>query len=235
MLRRASDFTGYTIEATDGMVGHISDILFEDQNWKLRWFVINTGSWLIGRKILIHPNALERPDIRQRAFPVSLTKYQVEASPDLRSDQPVSLQMDQDFSDYYGYSSLWGDGYYGDSGPGLFGNGMSRVVTEPRVEVSNPGDCQLLSIAATTGFQIHALDGDIGHLDDFLINDESWTIESAVVVTNNWGFGKHVLVSPTDIRATNVPDRYVPINLTRYKIKCSPSWQEPDWSDRPSH
>lgn len=228
MRRRASDFTGYTIEATDGKVGHISDILFEDQTWKVRWFVIDTGSWLIGRRILIHPAALERPDIRNRAFPVSLTKYQVEASPDLRSDQPVSLQMDQDLSDYYGFSSLSGGGNYGSFGSGLLGDGMSRGVMERRPYVSNPGDCQLLSVASTTGFQIHALDGDIGHLDDFLLDDESWTIEFAVVATNNWGFGKHVLVSPADIKSTNVPARYVPINLTRYAIKCSPSWQHPN-------
>ena len=230
MQRRASDFTGYSIEAIDGTVGHISDILFEDQNWKLRWFVVNTGSWLIGRQILIHPDALQPADIRNRAFPVSLTKCQVEASPDLRSDQPVSLQMDQDLSDYYGYSSLIGDGLYGGLGLGLLGDGTSRVITDPRLAAPSRDDHQLLSIGATTGFQIHALDGDIGHLDDFLVDDEDWTVTFAIVATKNWGFGKHVLVSPSDIQATNVFARYVPVNLTRYAIKCRTSWQEPDWS-----
>jgi hypothetical protein len=233
MQRRASDFTGYTIEASDGKVGVVSDILFEDQNWKLRWFVINTGSWLMGRKILIHPAALERPDIGQRAFPVSLTKLQVEASPDLRSDQPVSGQMDQDLSDYYGYSSMWGDSYYGGQGLDLFGDGASEPRAGQTFAPSGADDRQLLSIAEITGFPIHALDGDIGHLDDFLVDDGSWTIEFAVVATKNWIGGRHVLISPADIRATNVPERYVPITLTRYKIKCSPSWKAPDWSDRP--
>jgi len=233
MQRRASDFTGYTIEATDGKVGSISDILFEDQNWKLRWFVINTGSWLMGRKILIHPTALEPPDIRQHAFPVSLTKLQVEASPDLRSDQPVSRQMDQDVSDYYGYTSIWGDGYYGDMGLGVFGERAYGAKPKHAFVAPNKDEHQLLSVADIKGFQIHALDGDIGHLDDFLINDESWTVDFAVVATRNWGMAKHVLISPMYIKETDWLAGYVPVALTRYKIRSSPSWRAPDWSDRP--
>jgi hypothetical protein len=234
MLRRTSAFTGYTIEASDGKVGFVSDILFEDQDWKLRWFVINTGPWLLGRKILIHPSALERPDVRQRAFPVSLTKAQVEASPDLASDQPVSRQVDQDFSDYYGFTSGWGNGSDSVQALGLLGAGLSSLRAKPLFTEPNDDDRQLLSIAAITGFQIHALDGDIGHLDDFLVEDDSWTIEFAVVATKNWGFGRHVLIAPEDIQPTNFDARYVPINLTRYKIKCSPSWREPDWMDHPT-
>ena len=233
MQRRTSAFTGYTIEAVDGKVGFISDILFEDQTWKLRWFVVNTGSWLLGRKILIHPSALERPDIRQRAFPSSLTKVQVEASPDLKCNQPVSRQIDQDFSNYYTFLSGWGDDCYGGQSVGLLGSGASNSRSVPRVPVLEDDERQLLSIASMMGFSIHALDGDIGHLEDFLVEDESWTIEYAVVATKNWGFGRHVLISPTDIRTTNFLAEYVPINLTRYKIKCSPSWREPDWMDHP--
>ncbi len=233
MQRRASAFTGYTIEASDGKVGIISDVLFEDQNWKLRWFVINTGSWLMGRKILIHPAALDRPDVMLRAFPVGLTMSQVEESPDLRSDQPVTRQMDRDLSAYYGYSSMLGDSYYDDPGFSLFGDNASVVGPEPPRASSGADEHQLLSVAEITGFQIHALDGDIGHLDDFLVDDESWTIEFAIVATSNWGFGRHVLISPADIRETNFALRYVPVCLTRYKIKSAQSWQEPNWADHP--
>jgi hypothetical protein len=116
MQRRVSAFNGYTIEATDGNVGFVSDILFEDNNWKLRWFVVDTGPWLLGRKILIHPAALGRPDIRLRAFPVTLTKVQVDASPDISSDQPVSGQMDQNLNTYYSDSSMYGGGFYSADG-----------------------------------------------------------------------------------------------------------------------
>jgi len=225
MQRRASGFNGYTIEAPDGCVGSVSDMLFADNDWALRWFVINTGSWLLGRKILIHPQALGRPDIRQRAFSVALTKTRVEASPDISSDSPVSRQMGVN---PYGDYAAWNGDEFGLSA-GIMPAGNIWQNQPP----AQPGDPHLRSVAEVTGYHIHALDGDIGHLEDFLIDDESWKIDSAVVDTKNWGFGSHVLVSPAEMNEVNWAERYIRVELTRYKIKCSPSWKDPDWKDSP--
>jgi hypothetical protein len=234
MQRRVSAFKNYTIEAPDGNVGYISDILFEDNDWNLRWFVINVGSWLSGRKLLIHPAALGRPDIRQRAFPVTLTKAEVEASPDITADQPVSLQMEQQQQAYYAYSPMWDAGAYGGNGFGLSDGMMSNIGGRMHYDTGPAGDPHLRSLAEVVGYHIHALDGDIGHLDDFLVDDETWKLEFIVVDTKNWGFGKHVLISPAQIKDIDWGSRYVRIDLTRYMIKSSPSWQEPDWSDPPA-
>jgi hypothetical protein len=232
MQRRASSFNGYTIEAVDGNVGVICDLLFDDSNWSLRWFVINTGSWLSNRQILIHPSELEPPDIRHRAFPVALTRVQVEASPEISSDAPLCLQMDQGLNIYCDYSPALTEGVYGIDRYGLSGDtafgsgGLSSVRAAPT------GDPHLRSLTEVTGYHIHALDGDIGHLEDFLIDDESWRIDYAVIDTKNWGFGKHVLVSPAEIKEINWAGRNIHLELTCYKIKCGTSWTEPDWSDR---
>jgi hypothetical protein len=233
MQRRASAFKGYTIEAIDGKVGSITDILFEDDNWRLRWFVINTGAWLAGRKILIHPSSLQQADIRQRAFPVTLTMTQVEAGPDIRSDEPISRQMDHALNDYYGYEPAWGGGLYGGAGYGLSSGSLAQANGWRNRDAALTGDQHLRSLDEVTGYHIHALDGDIGHLEDFLIDDESWKIDYAVVNTKNWGFGKHVLVAPAEVKEIDWAGRYMRLELTRYNIKCSPSWKEPDWSDRP--
>lgn len=231
MQRRVSAFKGYTIEAPDGSVGSISDILFEDDTWKLRWFVINTGSWLTGRKILLHPSALGQPDVMQRAFSIALTMAQVEASPELSSDLPAGMQMYQVPNDYYDWNQSWiGGTYYGDgmglsTGPGYTTSGRRTYETPPN------GDLHLRSLAEVTGYHVHALDGDIGHVEDFLVEDETWTVAYALVDTRNWGFGKHVLVAPAEITEFNWAERYIRVELTRYKIKCSPSWTEPDWSE----
>ena len=160
MQRRLSAFNNYTIEAPDGNVGYVSDILFEDNSWKLRWFVITAGSWLFGRKLLIHPTALERPDIRQRAFPVTLTKAQVEASPEINRDPPVTVQMQQNLNACYAYSPIMDIGAYGGYGAGSADGNFWR-----QNDAAQAGDPNLRSLAEIVGYHIHALDGDIGHLE----------------------------------------------------------------------
>jgi sporulation protein YlmC with PRC-barrel domain len=233
MQRRASAFKGYTIEASDGKVGSVTDLLFDDRSWTLRWLVINTGSWLSGRKVLIHPRTLEPADIAERAFPVKLTQREVQDSPDLASDAPVTMQMDKALNTYYGYPGSWSGGGYGDGYAGSSGN--VSWTNSPSSDAAEPdGDPHLRSLNEVTGYRIHALDGDIGHLDDLLLDNETWAVEYVVIDTKNWGFGKHVLVSPAEISEIDWGARDIHVDLTCYKIKSSPSWQEPNWSDRPA-
>ncbi len=232
MQRRLSAFNGYTIEAPDGNVGYISDILFEDDHWKLRWFVISTGSWLLGQKVLIHPSVLGRPDVRQRAFPVTQTRLQVQANPDISTDPPVTRQMAHNGYQDYAYDPAAGQDYYsgvdfGFSG-GVMGGGRQNLPAAPA------GDKTLRSIAEVRGYHIHALDGDIGHVEDFLVDDETWQMDSVLIDTKNWGFGKQVLVSVAELKEVNWSGRFIRLALTRYKIRSSPSWQDPDWSDPPA-
>ena len=57
-------------------------------------------------------------------------------------------------------------------------------------------DPHLRSSAAVTGYHIQATDGDIGHVEDFLLDDRSWTIRFMVVDTTNWWAGEKVLIAP---------------------------------------
>jgi hypothetical protein len=203
--------------------------LFQDNDWEVRWFVINVGTWLSGRELLIHPTALGPPDIRQRAFPVALMKAAVEATPDISNDPPVFRQMEQNQKAYYAYSPVWASGVYSGEGLGLY-DGMTATTHA----AAPAGDPHLRSLGEVVGYHIAALDGDIGHLEDFLLDDETWRIEFAVVDTSNWGFGKHVLVAPKEIKSIDWSGRSIGLELTRYNIKSGPSWQEPDWSERPA-
>jgi hypothetical protein len=226
MQRRLSAFNKYTIEAPDGNAGYVTDSLFADNDWKLRWFVINAGSWLFGNNLLISPASLGRPDIRQHAFPVTLMKAQVKASRSINSDQPISLQMED--------PNAWADNQQNWDADGFVSNGFgSSYGLMSQHEAVPAGDPHLRSLAQLIGYNIHALDGDIGHLEDFLVDDETWQIEHAVIDTKNWGSGKHVLVPVTQIKSVNWGGRYIRIDQTRYTIKCSPSWEEPDWSNPP--
>jgi hypothetical protein len=94
MLWSASSLNGYTIEASDGRVGIVHDLLFDDIDWIIRWLVVNTGDD-VDHKVLLPFSALGIPDASLRQFPVNLTIEQVRNSPDVETDLPVSRQIEE--------------------------------------------------------------------------------------------------------------------------------------------
>ena len=241
MLNVISSLKGFDIQAKDGSLGTVSDFLFDDSTWKVRWLVVDTGRWLSGRKVLIHPSAVGCADYGARELTVALTKAQVEDSPDIARDRPVSQQMQSDLYGYYGWDPLWGGGMYGGgmyggamggiasplSGRAYFGAGAVREAE--RAEASHDdgrdeGDPHLRSISEVTGYHVHATDGDIGHVENFLVDSESWGVRYLIVNTSNWWVGQHVLMSPHAVKDVDWSDRHIRLDVTRDKVKSSPSW-----------
>src|SRR5271169_4173869 len=112
MLWHASAINGYAIEASDGDIGTVSDFLFDDASWLIRWLVVDTGNWLSGRKVLLPSSVLGHIDRAGQKFSVRLTMEQVKDSPDIDTDRPVSRQMETNIYDYYGWSPYWGNGFF---------------------------------------------------------------------------------------------------------------------------
>ncbi len=232
MLNAISSLRDFDIQAKDGSLGSVSDFLFDDSTWKLRWLVVNTGGWLSGRKVLVHLSAVVSVQNEARQVIVSLTKQQVEESPDILQDRPVSRQMENDLYGYYGWDPLWGGGMFGGnfgaiasplSAPTYFGTAAMRDAERGGADLAG-GDVHLRSTTEVTGYHVHATDGDIGHVQDFLIDDASWGIRYLIVDTSNWWVGQHVLISPYAVRSVDWSERHVRLDLTREKIKSSPSW-----------
>jgi hypothetical protein len=107
MLWSAVAIKGYAVEASDGQIGTVNDILFDDKNWLTRWMVVHTGSWAFGRKVLLPRSALGKPIKNLRQFPVDLTRQQVKDSPDVDVDLPVSRQMEMSVYRYYSWPPYW--------------------------------------------------------------------------------------------------------------------------------
>ena len=107
MLRSVSQLRHCTLQAEDGEIGSVYDVLFDDEFWILRYLVVDTGRWLSGRKVLLIPGVLGEPAWPERRLPVSLTRSQVEGSPDIDSDKPVSRQHETELNDYYGWPTYW--------------------------------------------------------------------------------------------------------------------------------
>jgi len=236
MLQLGSALKGYAIEASDGRIGTANDFLFDDRTWKVRWLVANTGNWLTGRKVLVHPSAIGHSDYERRELSVTLTKAQVEGSPDIQQDQPVSQQMESSLHHYYGWDPNWGGSYFG---MGMGAMDLPYYDAAPMRENTNivlgsdDGDPHLRSIAAVTGYHTHATDGQIGNVEDFLIDNATWGIHYLIIHTRNWWPGQHVLVSPYAVKAINWSGREVRLDVSRDQVKSSPPWSPLDMIDEP--
>jgi hypothetical protein len=246
MLRNASGINGYAIAASDGELGTVSDFLFDDANWLVRWLVVDTGKWLSGRKVLLPTSVLGHLDPKRREFSVRLTMQQVKDSPDIDAEQSVSRQMETNVYDYYGWSPYWGTGFnMGGFGylPGgnsyLTGSMAASAASEAGVLAEenppprrNDGDPHLRSIEAITGYHIRARDGEIGHVEDFLIEDADWSIHYLVVDTKNWWPGKKVLISPRSVGEIDWTDKLVNLDVDRQRVKDSPAYDASTTVDR---
>jgi hypothetical protein len=234
MLLVESALKTYLVEADDGSIGSVSDCLFDTTNWKLRWLVVDTRSWLIGRKVLLHPSVFGSPDSDNRRLPVHLTKAQIKASPPITFDLPVSAQMEESVFGYYGWDSDWGGrGYFAGYPTPRDGEAalLDRPGTEPTTGVGD-GDPNLRSMAAMEGYHVEATDGEIGHIENFVIDDADWDIRYLIIDTRNWWFGQHVLMSPFAVRDINWVDRNVTLNVSRDQVKNSPPWKPVDVIDK---
>ena len=225
MLNKAKTLKGYKLESLNGEeVGEVKDFYFDDRHWTIRYLVANTGGWLTGRQVLISPYALVTVTKAEERVAVDLTKRQIEESPALSTDKPVSRQFEESYYGYYGYPMYWGGGPYS---WGAYPYPVhDREQWKQASKSEKAWDPHLRSTDAVSGYEIQALDGEIGHVEDFVIDDETWAIRYLVVATRNWWPGKKVLVSPQWIEQVNWSKSKVSVNLSREAIKQSPEYTE---------
>lgn len=237
MLRTLKELHDYTIDANDGPIGQVKDLFLDDEAWVVRYLVVETGGWLFGKRVLISPMAIGKPNWAERLLPVSITKEQVKSSPDVDTEKPVTRQHELAYSGYYGYPYYWGGGGFWGGGmypgmmvPGYGGVGSPQAIQEgsqnarARAEEARDADADphLRSCKAITGYHIHASDGDIGHVSGLLIDDETWAVRYLIVDTSNWWLGHQMLVAPQWIESVSWGDRTVSVKLTRQAVKDAP-------------
>jgi hypothetical protein len=245
MLYRTSDLIGCAIEATDGAIGHADDFLFDDAAWMLRWLVVDTGTWLPGRKILLAPQVLGRPDLALRRLPVGLTREKIEGSPDLATHPPIARHYEAELAAHYLWSPHWIGKKLGDriaALPGRFRPSESQS-REPGPEIrhqtagAKPGLAEETrhrrSVKEVVGYHIHATDGEIGHCEDFLAEEGSWAIRYMVVDTRNWWPGKKVVLLPCWITGIDWLGTRIAVSLTRAQVKSAPEFDPAIGIDRP--
>ncbi|MEJ2747978.1 MAG: PRC-barrel domain-containing protein [Anaerolineae bacterium] len=243
MLRTAKELIGYTIRALDDDVGHVDDFYFDDRYWLIRYLVVDTGGWLSGRKVLLSPLTIGQPDWARRVLPVKLTKEQIENSPDIDLEKPVSRQHEVALHEYYGWVPYWTSMMEPLAAPRPMPIHFGPLVPSPSSASTGPipqdmieqqerqkseYDPHLRSMEEVIGYNILARDGEIGHVETFILDDENWSIMYLVVDTHNWLPGKKVLVALAWVEAVNWPEEQVQIDLERETIKNSPAYNPED-------
>lgn len=223
MLINAKTLKGYKLNGLDGEVGNVNEFYFDDKYWTIRYLIADTGGWLTGRQVLISPYALMAVNKEAEHIDIDLTKKQIEDSPSLESNKPVSRQYEVGYYGYYGYPMYWGGvnmwGYY----PNIVRDSKDWKKAS---QEEKTWDSHLRSANEVSGYHLQANDGEIGHVEDFIIDEETWAIRYLIIDTKNWWPGKKVLVSPEWINRVSWDESKVFINLSRETIKQSPEYTE---------
>src|SRR5664279_109317 len=221
MFNNARILTSYTLNGLDGAIGSVKEFYFDDQHWAIRYLVADTGTWLMGRQVLISPYALGAVIKENQHITIDLTKKQIEDSPPLNSDKPVSRQFEEAYYGYYGWPMYWGGPYIWGSYPHI---ARDRREWKKRAMSANNWDPHLRSTSDVARYDIEATDGAIGHVEDFVIDDDTWAIRYLIVDTRNWWPGKRVLIAPQWIERVSWNESRVFIHLSREAIKLSPEF-----------
>jgi hypothetical protein len=250
MLHSMTDLENCTIGATDGFIGHVKDLYFDDDAWVIRYLIVETGEWLSRRRVLISPFSINQPNWQEKILPAAITQDQVKHSPNIDTDKPVSRQHEIGYLGYCGYPYYWGGGglwgaslYPSMMLSGLGYGGTSRdyrreqaqkaqTDAEMDAERHQDDDPHLRSGNAVLKYHVHATDGDIGHVQGLLIDEKTWSIRYMIVDTSNWWLGHEVLIAPEWISDMNWAASKVTVDLTRQAVKDSPAYDSATLLDR---
>jgi hypothetical protein len=227
MLLRLKKLQDLPIDASDGEIGTIRDVYFDDRQWTARYLAVETGFRLGSRKVLISTMSVQSIDWMRNRVQAALTRKQVAASPPIESDNPVSRRHERQLFDHYGYPYYW-------TGPYLWGAGSHPFIPAPPVRPGAdspgkngeaPGDPHLRRAREVRGYRIETTDDSVGQVEDFLVDSENWEIRYLVIDTRNWLPGRRVVIPPKWITGVDWGKRVVNVDVSPGIVQASPEYQ----------
>jgi hypothetical protein len=218
-LENTKELYGDRIAAMDGDIGHIRDFYFDDKIWVIRYAIADTGSWLTGRLVLLSPYAFGNLDQLNKTLHINLRKMQIQDSPSIESHKPVSRQFEADYYMYYGWPAYW-------DGGAMWGlGGYPTILPRSKDEVEafqkyhHRDDKHLQSAREVAGYHLEAVDGQIGQVTGFLVDDRSWAIRELVVETGHWYSGKEIRIPTGRVERISYQESKVYVNLSKADIQ----------------
>ncbi|WP_394175510.1 PRC-barrel domain-containing protein [Guptibacillus hwajinpoensis] len=228
MLVSENEVYRYSIDTSDGEKGVLKQLYFDDEHWTIRYLVVDTHKWIPGRKVLLSPLSIDHLDHENEAISVSLTSEEVKDSPDIDTEQPISRKHEMEINRHFSWPYYW-------VGTGAWGGGMyprpfmaeDMVEEDSHLQSSNEEEDEnhLRSTKEIAGYHIHATDGEIGHVKDFIFDQETWKLRYFVIDTKNVLPGKEVLLSTKWVTDIHWQDRTVQVNVKKEDIRNAPEYR----------
>ncbi len=241
MLRSLKEQIEYTIVTKDGESGDVYDFLLRDDNWTIRFLVVDTLKWLPGRKIIIPPHVLDKPDRNNRVLPVTLTMDEIKGYPPLDEKEPVSHEYEKRLYKHFNWIPYWEQPFIGTmipprSSPLQFAAAGAEPPSEqpekePHDDLSE-GAAELRSCREILDYAVHAKDGDVGSVDDLLADEEAWVTRHLVAKVKDHASGEKVLLAAPWVKSVNWGKSQVTFDLAREDIRSSPPYDPEQPVDR---
>jgi len=226
MLLSTKHLSGFKVDATDGHIGHVHNFLIDDHLWVVRYVVVDIGGWLQDRKVLIAPAIAGSPDGKTKRMPIRLTRDQIENSPEIDTDMPVSRRQEIKLYEHYQWNPYWVGGVT-PLGPAYVSKPLvskAEVENSSGDEADEDTDPHLRSIREVINYRIHASDGEIGHVEDFIVDSDDWMIRYLIVNIGNWLTGRTVIISPEWIEDISWAESTVTISMKKSAVEGSPEY-----------
>jgi sporulation protein YlmC with PRC-barrel domain len=223
MKRSLKELTKFSIETLDGTSGKARDFLFDEEYWVIRYLEGDFGNFFVDKRVLIPRLLLEKPDWKEKHFPLSINKNEIENCPDIDKRMPVSREYEKALSKHYEIDYYWPYGYTASPGLGLY---PPRPIKPPVKTVSEEDlDTSLRSFREIEGYHIHCLDGKLGHVEDLIVDDDDWQVVYLIVDTSNWmPWSKKVVLSLDWLEKISYTDLEVSVKLNTDTVKNAPEY-----------
>ncbi|MBI1938555.1 MAG: hypothetical protein HYS25_10580 [Ignavibacteriales bacterium] len=205
MLTNFRSISKYRVEALDGNVGNIHELLFDEQSWIVRYIVINTGNLFMKNLVLLQPEEFVSCDTDEEKFLVNLTKEEIINSPSVEAVKKTN---------YY-WPNYW-VGTHLTYGWTPFNPYSKKIYTEPGINSTHEMHV----------YKVKAVDEQIGSVDNFIVNTEAWYISNMII---NTGFsllpGKKISVTADNVKEINNQQNFVLLDMNAQEVKNYPGYE----------
>lgn len=219
MLMKATEWLGIGLIAKDGTAGQVEDLYFEDKQWTLQYLLVDCEPWRVRRKMLFPVRLMDTLDWEARKIHLKMTLDQIKAASEVDFSTTLPWQLEKDLYEFFRWPSYWQTSVF---------HAPAYAKMSPPRNAPVPSDLrpQLHSLREVTGYQVETRDGDIGHLADFMLQEDpknkTWQIAHfALNLKKAYQEDRQVLLAPHWLKEINAHTSTILLDLHHSDIRSS--------------